>query len=250
MEHIFAVQHEAELLKYQHFAERFQTRLNAYLEFLDKEYGLDPLPRVIVWTDRETATKRISDIPIPAYTNDYRIVFAPELHEWKDIYLQQLAGLEDTPEVSGIANYYCNMLTENNMLQILGHEFAHHIKLFADTDYDEGIWFEEGMAEYISRKFFLTDVEYEEEMKINRLLVRLHSKTYGNHSIEAFGAETYSGDYASIFFAYWRAFLAVDDAIKSSGGSVGEVFRIYRQWCGLNSPELLSSWFANKKRQP
>ena len=250
MEHVFAVRNESDLSKYRAFAERIQPRLDEYTSYLDRTFGLGELPRVILWTDRETATKLISDIPIPAYTNDFRIVFTPDLCEWQDIYLKQLDGLEPAPLIDGIRNYYTQRLTENHLLQILGHELAHHIELFDDTDYESGIWFEEGMAEYISRRYFLTEQEFQKETEINHMLVQLHAERYGNHSIEAFGAETYAGDYASIFFEYWRAFLAVKDIVDAYDGNIKRVFQIYHQWCVTESGMSLSAWFEKRKRQP
>lgn len=53
----------------------------------------------------------------------------------------------------------------HNVLQILGHEMAHHSDLFLDETYETEMWFEEGMAEYISRRYFLTYEEYAAERK-------------------------------------------------------------------------------------
>lgn len=226
MEHIFAVRSEAQMKRYQEFAGRVQPRLDAYIAYLKREFGVSQLPRAILWTDRRTATELLSDIPVPAYTNDYRVVFTPDMEAWQDIYLRQLDGLPDSPEVQVIRDYYTHMLTQNHVLQILGHEFAHHIDLFEDSDDEQGIWFEEGMAEYISRRYFLTEEEFRREAEINRHLVRLHKPRYGNHSLEDFGRETYAGDYASIFFEYWRSFLAVSELVEVCGGDIHRTFRM------------------------
>lgn len=225
MEHVFAVRDGAQLRRYQEFAARIEPRLDQYIRYLKQEFGVAELPRAILWTDRETATKLLSDIPVPAYTNDYRVVFTPDLDVWQDIYLCQLDELEERAEVREIQNYYGQCLTENHVLQILGHELAHHINLFEDGDYESGIWFEEGMAEYISRRYFLTEEEYEHEVRINCQLVQLLKTRYGNHSLEEFGKETYLGDYASIFFEYWRSFLAVSELVAACGGDIHAVFQ-------------------------
>lgn len=224
MEHIFAVRDEAQLRRYREFISEIQPRLDEYLAYLDREFGVESFPRAIVWTDERTATKLISDIPIPAYTNDYRVVFTPDLDVWRNIYLHQLDGLPESPEVREIRDYYTQMLTQNHVLQILGHEFAHHIDLFEDSDNERGIWFEEGMAEYISRRYFLTGEEFRREAEINRLLVKLQKSRYGNHSLEDFGRETYAGDYASVFFEYWRSFLAVSKLVEACGGDIRRTF--------------------------
>lgn len=225
MEHIFAVRDEAQLRRYREFISEVQPRLDEYLAYLDREFGVESFPRAIVWTDERTATKLISDIPIPAYTNDYRVVFTPDLDVWRNIYLHQLDGLPESPEVREIRDYYTQMLTQNHVLQILGHEFAHHIDLFEDSDDERGIWFEEGMAEYISRRYFLTAEEFCREEEINSQLVQLLTPRYGNHSLEEFGKETYKGDYASIFFEYWRSFLAVSKLAEDCGRDVRGMFK-------------------------
>lgn len=154
------------------------------------------------------------------------MVFTPDLDVWRKIYLNQLGGLCESPQVQEIRDYYTDLLTVNHVLQILGHEFAHHIDLFEEGEYERGIWFEEGMAEYISRHYFLTGEEFRREEKINRLLVQILTPRYGNHSLEDFGRETYAGDYASIFFEYWRSFLAVAELAEACGGDIHSIFRM------------------------
>ena len=132
-------------------------------------------------------------------------------------------------------------------MQILGHEFVHHSELFMedfDSDYDQGIWFEEGMCEYISRKYFLTAEEFQAEAEINTLLAAQFRNIYGNHSLEEFGQETYRNDYASIFYEYWRSFLAVQQIIDAHHGDISAVFRSYRKWYDEKSPLTLEQWFG------
>lgn len=242
MKHIFAVQIQEELQKYQGFVKKVQSRLDNYLIFLREHYSVSILPRAIMWTDAEIATQLISDIPIPAYTNEYRTIFCPDLDAWRTIYLRQLDSMDDDE----IRSYYENKLTENHILQILGHEFVHHSELFLDgfdTEYDSGIWFEEGMCEYISRKFFLTESEFEQEAHINALLVEMFRDQYGNHSLEDFGIATYQGDYSSIFYAYWRSFLAVKEIVGRFDGDIMAVFREYQKWYHNHDEKTLTAWF-------
>lgn len=244
MEHIFAVRDEAQLRRYREFVSGIQPRLDGYLAYLDREFGVAAFPRAIVWTDERTATKLISDIPIPAYTNDYRVVFTPDLDVWRNIYLHQLDDLIESPEVLEVRDYYIQMLTQNHVLQILGHEFAHHIELFEDDAYEQGIWFEEGMVEYISRRFFLTEEEFRREAEVNRKIVQLHQSRYGNHPLEEFGKETYEGNYASIFFEYWRSFLAASGIVDRFDGDLLNVFHSYHQWAGKDCTVPLTEWFS------
>lgn len=250
MKHIFAVETEQELKVYQEYVNKIAPRLNAYIDFLRQEYEVAELPKAIVWTNGEIGTKLISDIPVPAYTNEHRIVMSPLLENWREIYLKQLEYLPDNPDteddVREIHDYYIKELSENHVLQILGHELAHHSELFLEdfnSDYSDGIWFEEGMAEYISRRYFLTEEEFEAEEKINRQLVNLLKDRYGTHSLEQFGKSTYEGDYASIFFEYWRSFLAVKQIVEDYNGDVKAVFALYHRWNEECNGQTLLEWF-------
>jgi len=244
MKFVYAVQNESELEKYRCFSESIRERLYSYICFLAREYQVRELPRTIVLTNRETATELISDIPVPAYTNEYRVVMTPDREVWSEIYRHQLDGLDHVEELLA---YYENELTDSHILQILGHELAHHSELFLDDFGDDdgpGIWFEEGMVEYISRRYFLSPAQFQKELEVNRKIVGLLTPRYGNHSLEEFGKETYSGDYASIFFEYWRSFLAVHQIVNHFGGDVQAVFRSYRAWYESNSGKSLSEWFC------
>lgn len=240
MKFIYAVEQQAQLARYQLFFESYQHKLHSFLCFLEREYAVANLPSAVIFTSEEIATKDISSIPIPAYTNDYRTVFCPELNVWKNIYLRQLDDLDSAK----IQEYYKTKLTENHVLQILGHEFVHHSNLFPDSNYESGIWFEEGMCEYISRKFFLSDEEFRVEANINRLLVELHREKYSQHSLEEFGTATYEGDYAGIFLEYWRSFLAVNTLVERNEGDVLSVFASYQDWLNSTEKTPLSHWFG------
>lgn len=243
MKHIYAVKDKEELHALQAFVHSIEPRLTAFLEFLTETYAVTDLPRSIVWTDLETATHLISDIPIPGYTNEYRTVFCPDLEGWRNIYLHQLSKIE----IPIVREYYKYKLSQNHVLQILGHEFVHHSQLFLDgfdTDYESGIWFEEGMCEYISRKYFLTEEEFQEEAMANAILVDTFRAKFGNHPLENFGLSTYRDDYASIFYEYWRSFLAVESLITAHNGNLHAVFRSYRQWHESHSPLTLEQWFG------
>lgn len=243
MKHLYAVETKEELQKYQEFVHEIEPRLREYIDFLKKEYEVIELPRAIVWASEEIATKIISDIPVPAYTNEFRVVMAPELETWSAIYLKQLDGLEEKKEIQ---DYYTNSLSQNHVMQILGHELAHHSELFLEdfeSYFSDGIWFEEGMVEYISRRYFLSEEEFHAEAKVNQQLVDLLKERYGKHSLEQFGEATYEGDYASIFFEYWRSFLAVKQIVEDYNGDVRAVFESYHKWADNNNGQTLVEWF-------
>ncbi len=244
MEFVYAVTNESELDQYEQFAQHNRTRLDAYIAYLRREFAVTDLPRTILLTNRRIATQLLSDIPIPAYTNEYRIVMTPDLETWRSIYLRQL---DEVNCAAKLREYYLTALSENHILQILGHELAHHSDFFLDdleNHPSNGIWFEEGMAEYISRKYFLTEKEFADEAEVNRNLIQRLSSRHGNHSLEEFGQETYSGNYASIYFEYWRSFLAVEEIVCRYGGDVHAVFASYHAWSQSHSGKTLSEWFG------
>ena len=232
MEFVFAVQDEGELVKFTQFANQYQGVISEYTGLLMNKYRVNDLPRCIVLTSPETATELISDIPIPAYTNDYRIIFSPDLDAWKRIYLRQLDSYDNSTDVAEIRTYYETMLNDRYLLQIIGHELAHHSELFADEAYDNGCaWFEEGVVEYISRKWFLSADEFEEEVRINKKLVELYEQTHPQRSITRFGD---AKDYATVYYDYWRAFLKIMEAVDRFDGNELKVLMRY-----ANNPDLL-----------
>lgn len=242
MKHIYAVETKEELEAYQKFVFQIQISLNTYVSYLQQEFQVVDFPNVILWTSYETAARRLSDVPLPAYTNSHRIVITPDLCSWRKIYLHQADDLpEDT--ATTICHYYTHCLNGNHVLQILGHELAHHSKLFLDEVYEsgKGIWFEEGMVEYISRRYFLTEEEFRQEAEINRQIVALHGKTMA--PLDTFGRDTYQGDISSIFLAYWRSFLAVSQIVEDFGGNISAVFSSYHRWYETGSPLSLAQWF-------
>ena len=249
MRFLYAVEASHELRTYQTVSQRLQPRLEAYVRFLEEEYGVEALPRAVVLTGREAATELLSGIPVPAYTNEYRVVFCPDPDVWRDVWLRQLDGLEGEA-AEAVRTCYEAAVTDDRLLAILGHELAHHIEMFPDFDdagaREAGIWFEEGMAEYIGRRYFLTEEAFDREARVNRLLVELLEDRYGGRSLEDFGSATYEGGYAGIFFEYWRSFLAVESLVRRFGG-VKEVFRSYQKWGEAPGGQTLEEWFALNK---
>lgn len=247
MENFFFVKDEKQLRQYQDFLLKHQTVLQNYIDVLKTEFAVEELPRAAVWADKVSATQIIRQIPIPAYTNDVRMVMTPDLEVWKEIYLRQIDVYDSSEEINAIKEHYQN-LSENHLLQIVGHELAHWSEQFLDDfdAYDSYIWFEEGMVEYISRQYFLTDEEFQSERAINRLLVGLFQEKYGWHSLNEFGNSTYDGNYASIFYEYWRSFLVIDSLVDKLG-SVQAVFQIYQQWADTDKTLPLLDWLLAHK---
>ena len=218
MENLYLVKDENQLVAFRDFVAKNAAKLQDYLVFLKDEFAVYDLPQAIIWSDFDSATQIIREIPVPAYTNDKRMVMTPELPVWKDLYLLQLENYETSHQTRAIESHY-KSLSGNSLLQIVGHELAHWSEHFLDDfdGYGAYIWFEEGMAEYISRKYFFTDEEFRAEKAYNQSLVKLFQKKHGWHSLNDFGTSTYQGNYASIFYEYWRSFLTVDRLVENLG---------------------------------
>ena len=240
MKHIIAAESEIEFQHYYRISQEILPKLKSYLAFLESENAVTHIPGSILWTGYESACYSLSSIPLPAYTNEFRTVFCPDLTVWKHLYLQQIDG----QEMPDVRSYYENSLSLHHLLQILGHEFVHHSDFFIDEVYEKSRWFEEGMCEYISRKYFLTDDEFQAEMQINRLLVKQFSGNYPIGVMEHFTADTYAHHIPAIFFEYWRSFLAVQQIVERFHGDLHEVFRSYHRWAVDGSAQPLSEWFS------
>ncbi|MBQ9534819.1 MAG: hypothetical protein IJU78_03115 [Clostridia bacterium] len=226
MEYLYAVQNAAELTFCRVFRKSGEPRLAKFAEYLRRELDVRELPRTVVLTSAHAASELLSDdfIPLPAYTNDFRVVFAPDIEAWRELYLRQLESYP-AEEARAAREYYESALSERHLLQTLGHELVHHSELFSDEAYEQGgAWFEEGMAEYVSRRYFLTPQEQTREKKINELLVRLYEQTHAPRPWEAFGA---GRDIAALFYDYWRAFLRVSELVRKHGGNLRTVIEKY-----------------------
>lgn len=246
MKYIYAVENEAELAKYKSFAFRHMSELDDYIAYISSEYDVRELPKAVVLTSAENASRTLSSVPLPAFTNEHRIMFSPDLDVWRKIYKSQLDGIS-TPEAEEIRDYYGG-INDRHLMQILGHELAHHSELFGDNFdnyFDGDIWFEEGMVEYISRKYFLTDAEFRAEKEVNEKLVRIYAENH-NGEEKRFGEETYNSGLDEIFAQYWKSFLAVERIIGEKGGDVHAVFEEYHAWCESDKSVSLAEYFGNE----
>ena len=247
MENLYLVKDENQLVAFRDFVAKNAAKLQDYLAFLKDEFAVYDLPQAIIWSDFDSATQIIREIPVPAYTNDKRMVMTPELQVWKDLYLLQLENYETSHQTRAIESHY-KCLSGNSLLQIVGHELAHWSENFLDDfdGYGAYIWFEEGMVEYISRKYFFTDEEFRAEKACNQSLVKLFQKKHGWNSLNDFGTSTYQGNYAGIFYEYWRSFLTVDKLVENLG-SVQAVFNSYHRWANTDKTLPLLDWFIQQK---
>ena len=102
IKNIYAVKTEKELTELQKIVHKMWPELEQFLSFLKEKYRTVDLPRCIIWTDYETATCSISDLPLPAYTNDYRTVIVPDVDVWKKLYLRQLESYQENEKTAKV----------------------------------------------------------------------------------------------------------------------------------------------------
>lgn len=229
MKHIYAFEETREYDKYQAIIHDFTEKLHSYARFLEEDYALVDKPKGIVWTSFDAATTIFSDLPIPAFTNKDTIYISPDVKAWRKLFIQQLDG-KNLPHIKA----FYERLSENHLLTILGHELTHHSDLFMDEFEDEredNIWFEEGMCEYIPRKFFLTESEFQEITAVESELVNAFQSKYGERSLNDFGSKSYQASISSIMFDYWRSFLTIKYLVEERyDHNIQAVFKKYQDW--------------------
>lgn len=246
MKNIYAFEDIEEYEKHQDIIQRFSERLNEYQLLLEEEYALVDKPKGVVWTSAEAATSIFSDLPIPAFTNKHTIYITPDVKAWSNLLIQQLDG-KDLPNIQG----FYEQISENHILTILGHELTHHSDLFLDEFENEregSIWFEEGMCQYLPRKLLLTDREFNEVSTIEKELVDVFTRKYGNRSLDEFGSNSYKASLSSIMFDYWRSFLAIKYLVENRfQNNANLVFKEYHKWDKEGRKISLTEYFKLEK---
>lgn len=244
MKNIYAFESVEELQAYSKDIEQLNKKLVAYQALLEKEFGLDDLPKAIVWTSKENATTIFSNTPVPAYTNDVRICMSPIVQDWREFHLAQLEGQRN----ERIEKYYSE-ITLDHVFCILAHELTHHLQLFID-DFDDGrknsIWFEEGMCEYLSQKLTLSAEQYEELVAVEGELIELFTEKYGQHSLDEFGKGSYEAtSLTAIMIYYWRSSKAIKYIVEDCyGGDIHKVFALYYEWDKAGRTVPLTEYFG------
>lgn len=243
MRNIYAFESKEEYIKYEGIIERLSKKLEKYQKIMKEEFKLIDSPKGIVWTTEELATTVLSNVPIPAYTNKNIIYMSPDLLSWRKLFLKQLAGRKNRK----VEQFYEN-ISENQLFTILAHELTHHSDLFLDEFDDEredGIWFEEGMCDYLSRKMTLTETEFQEITEVDLELVEMFKEEYGKHSLEEFGSDSYQGSLTSIMFNYWRSYLSVKYLVEvRANHDIKQVFKEYHNWDKEGRKVPLTEYFG------
>lgn len=243
MKHIYAFEKIEEYERYHDIIQDFRKHLNGYQQLLQKEYALINKPTGVVWTSAEAATTVFSNLPIPAFTNKDTIYITPDVDAWRKLFIQQLDG----KQLPHIRKFY-EQLSKNHILTILGHELTHHSDLFIDEFKDErkeSIWFEEGMCEYLPRKFLLSKEEFDQITAVEKELVNEFMEAYGNRSLDEFGSHSYQANLSSIMFDYWRSFLSVKYLVEERyENNIKSVFEDYHQWDKEGRKRSLTEYFG------
>lgn len=242
MRNIFAFENQADYIKYEKIIETFSVKLEKYQKIMVNDFKLIDIPKGIIWTTEELATTVFSDVPIPAYTSKDLIYMSPDLLSWRKLFIKQLAGRKN-PKVE---KFYENM-SENHLFTIVAHELTHHSDLFLDEFNDErvdGIWFEEGMCDYLSRKMTLDEAEFQAITEVELELVGIFKGDYSNRSLDDFGSNSYQGSLTSIMFDYWRSFLAVKFLIEvRANNDIKQIFNEYYKWYKEGRKVPLTEYF-------
>ncbi|MCM3741302.1 collagenase [Oceanobacillus luteolus] len=242
MRHIYAFESKEDYSKYEDIIMKFSGKLANYQRVLEENFQLVDLPKAVVWTTTDLATSAFSDVPIPAYTNKDCIYFSPDLMSWRNLFLRQLDGKRH----EGLEQFFKTM-NENHIFSILAHELTHHSDLFLDDFGDareDGIWFEEGMCDYLSRKFTLNQEEFREISQAEVEIVDLFKENYGGHSLEEFGSGSYEDKLSRIMFDYHRSFLTIQYLVETLfSGDVMQVFKEYHKWDEAGRKVTLKEYF-------
>ena len=247
---IFAFETKEEYDQYANDIKQLMIRFQQYETFLKENFQLIHMPKSIVWTSSELATTFFSNYPVPAFTNQHTIYMTPSVEEWRAFYLGQLENevLPDDANIEEIKQYF-GSITIDDVFCILAHELTHHIELFPDEfdeDRTDGIWFEEGMCEYLSQKFTLTQERYDELRAVDNRMIALFKPKYGQFSIDQFGVASYEhNSLAAIMLNYWRSAAAIHHlAEERFKGDVKEVFDKFHEWHTNGREEKLTDYFG------
>lgn len=236
MKQILAFESIEEYSVYQNDIKQLNLKWETYKELLMKSFKLIETPKTIVWTSSKNATTVFSKVPVPAFTNRDIIFMSPNVQEWREFYLSQLIGEEisDKVQEQEIKNYF-NSITIDHVFCILAHELTHHIELFPDefeVERFESIWFEEGMCEYLSQKFTLSDRQLADLRAIEQKMIQLFKGKYGQFPLDNFGSGSYeNAPLAAIMLNYWRSSSAITYLVEERyNGDVMKVFHLYHEW--------------------
>lgn len=249
MRQIFAYDTLAQHDAMQQITMQLMEKLTHYEARLRTDFELHDAPNTIIWSSAHDAMNVFSNVPVPAYTNERGIFMTPSVDEWRDFYRQMLAAepIQHHPHYEDVRQFF-ESLTVDDVCCIVAHELTHHIELFPD-DFDDaresGIWFEEGMCEYLSQRLTLSDARYNEQYRITHMLVDMISSIYPPQSLDSFGVATYEHtSLAAIMQHYWRSHIAVHTLVEQHyDGDARAALAAYNDWHHAGRTVPLTQFF-------
>ncbi|MEW4353906.1 hypothetical protein AB1I63_03260 [Streptococcus pneumoniae] len=244
MRQIYAYEADNDRLHIQPVTDELFKQGALYREYLAIHFALKEPADFVVWTKASFASHIFGNHDLPAYNNGTRIIMCPDKKEWEDLLSKAFAPYE-MPQ--SLVDYYRN-LPDYQMTQIFLHEITHDSDLFG-SEYGEArddLWFEEGMCEYLSYRYILTDEELLEIRTLLQTQVDFFNPIFGGFHVEKFSEETYKdGNLAYLYTFYVHAFLTVCDLVDQFG-SVEQVFEVYQDWWQNSETTSLFDWFKKK----
>lgn len=245
MRQVYAYEDKKRFESYKQSTSNLYSDLMEYKKILETHFSLEDPPKGIVWTSKDIATNIFSDVPVPAYTSRDVIFITPDVSVWRRSVMYAQLKECSRPDLE---EYY-QLFDEKNILIILAHELTHHIELFPDdfNDNESGIWFEEGMCEYLPRRLLLNNEEFERELRHHEELVGLFKPKYGERPLEGFGAASYEESMSSIMFDYWRSLLAVKFIVEDKyHGDIKKAFAAYNEWYDKHRAVTFSEYLGEE----
>ncbi|MDQ0221770.1 hypothetical protein [Streptococcus moroccensis] len=249
MKSIYAYETIEAIQKVKPLTENLLSASTAYKAYLAERFQLFEPAEAVVWTTAESAMTILSQNVVPAYNNGTRIVISPDVREWQSFFLEGFAPYSDMPVE--VLNYYKN-LSESHVKQVFFHELTHDCDIFG-ADYDserDDLWFEEGMCEYISRYYLLSNDEFLNIKQIEELQVAYFETKLGHFNLESFDQTTYEkGQRAYLMSFYAKAFIEICHLVEAYG-SLSGVLERYQKWWGAKTNQTLYDWLhssLNKK---
>lgn len=243
MKNIIAVESIEKFLEYQSLTKELDNPINNYIQILQKFYQLNELPKGVLWTTSEIATNVLSNNIVAGYTNEQYITMTPETDYWRHYYYSLMKDCKS----ENIKKYY-NKFSEKFVLQVIGHEIAHNLDLFYEEWTDSTtIWFEEGMVEFLSCYYLLSEEEYKIKLNAELDALNYYSKIFGEVNLEEFKMSSYKNlNKIQIFMLYWKSFIIINEIFTSNNKDILKVFKKYHEWYQSNQRKTKSEWFNVK----
>lgn len=228
IKNIYAFETKEEYHQVEKTISNLKNQIVNYQKILEDKYFLLEPPKAIVWTSSFAAKNIFSNTWTMAYTRQDSIFISVNKVDWLEVFHEQLDG----NNITEIDDYYTNNI-DLQLRELVCHELTHHIDLFPG-DFDDyelfDMWFEEGMAFYLPRKYLLSDEEFKDIYHVEKKLFQVLNSKYGNHSILEFGKGEIEKSIPSMMFDYWRSFLLVNYLIENKFVDDMDFFEQYNKF--------------------